>query len=277
MRRFKLINAAGAEWDLMDTASFFQNPDGLGHSRDIDCVQSGYDFIELQDEPVQKKPGGEIVFGGYAEYRDFVAFCSVSPLILAYKPLTTWNYLKCKIEKLRKKEIDQKTRRLICDVDFIGFCTWYAAKKTYQAAPATGEGKKYPYAYPYGYVDIAAGSVEVNNAGAIASPCILHVFGECVNPSWALIRNGVTVLTGKVNATIPSGHKLVVNASASELEIAEYTTAGAYVKNLYQNSDFSTARFVTIQPGISTITFAHEGAGVLIPPSVEVMQLADSV
>lgn len=276
MREFKLINANGAEFNLTSTASFFQNPDGLGFSRDIDCERAGYDFIEIKDDPKQKTPNGEIVFDGYATYQAFVAFIKATPLVLCYKPLDTWYFMDCKVSRLKKTEINKASRRLICDVDFLGYSTWYSALKSYQAASTEGDGKTYPYTYPYTYIETTAGSTKIYNTGSIDSPCILHIFGPVENPSWTLIHNGDVIYTGKVIATIAEGNKLLVNASPKDLEIAEYTTSGEYVQNRYQDSDFSTARFIFAPPGESTVTFAHEGvAG--INATVEVKQLADTV
>lgn len=276
MRKFKLINGNGAELDLTDRAHFFHNVGGLGFARDIDGVQVGYDFIVTRDDPTQKKPNGDMVFQTYAGYQEFVAFCAVTPLVLAYMPISTWHYLDCKVEKLGKTEIDKKTRCLICPVDFLGLGTWYASKKIYQVASGEAEGKTYPYTYSYTYVELAAGSVEVNNTGAEPSPCIIHIFGEAVSPSWALIKNGLTVLTGKINATIVAGNKLVVSSVTARLELAEYTVNGVFVRNAYQDSDFSTARFIMVPPGRSTISFTHE-ATTALAAVVEVLQIADTV
>lgn len=282
MRRFKLINGNGSEYDMNDTASFFQNVDGLGFERKIESAQAGYDFIETDNEPVQKRPRGEMSFKrtatktAYEKYQEFIAFCAVRPLVLCYMPTSTWYFIDIKIERIGKTEIDRMTRRLICPVDFLGLSTWYDTKKAFRAAASEGDGKTYTYTYPYTYVETAAGSTEIENKGHEESPCILHVFGEAVNPSWALVYNGVTTLTGKVNATISAGNKLVVNASPKELEIAEYTSGGAYVQNLYQDSDFSTDRFLMAPKGKSIVSFSHEGTSTLVAV-VEVKQLADTV
>ena len=279
MRRFKLINGNGTEFDLSVAASFLQNVDGLGFVRKIDSEQAGYDFIEIDDEPGQKAIGGEISFGrdtAYARYAEFTEFCAIAPLTLCYMPLLTWHYIDVKVEKIKKSEINRKTKRLICPIDFLCMSTWYKIKRSFRAQTSDAVGKEYSYTYPYTYIEITAGSAAIQNAGHIESPCILHVFGEAVNPSWALIKDGVSLLTGKVEATIPDGNKLVVNATPKEIEIAEYTNDGVYVQNLYQSSDFSTERFIIAPVGDSIVTFSHEGAAAL-NAIVEVKQLAETV
>lgn len=278
MRRFKLINAEGAEWDLNDVASFFQHPDGLGFERKMQSVPAGYDFIEIDDEPVQKKPMGEMVFKTYERYSEFAEFIAKTPLVLCYAPIDKWHYLDCKVQRLGKGEKDRETRRIICPIDFLGFSTWYDSLKMYSVQASTATGKTYPYTYPYTYIDTAMGTVMINNESKIEkAPCKLHIFGPVTNPSWALIRDDVTVLNGKVNAIIASGNKLVVDSSPKTFEIAEYTTSNVFVRNLYQDSDFDTQRFIRAPIGESLMSFTHEGVETMSPPIVEVKQLADTV
>ena len=81
---------------------------------------------------------------------------------------------------------------------------------------------------------------------------------------------------GKVAAIISEGNKLVVDSAPASLEIAEYTIDNGFVRNLYQVSDFATARFLIVPTGESTLAFAHEGGGE-IEAFVEVSALAASI
>lgn len=274
MRKFKLINSSGAEFDLMDKTAFFQSASGLGLQRNIDSVQAGYDFIETDNELDQHTVSGEIAFGDYERYADFVRFCAKSPLVFCYQPINRWYFINCTISKLEKGEI--QSARLVCLVDFLCYSTWYDKVSVNKTKVDTSVGKTYSYAYPYIYAETSAGSVEIINTGDIPSPCKLHIKGAVVNPSWALIKDGKTILTGKVNATVPYGHKIIVDSSPASIEIAEYTNNNVFVSNLYQNSDFATARFLTIPTGNCKVTFMHEGAGI-IDAFVEVKQLAETV
>ena len=116
MRRFKLINAEGAERDLNDPATFFHRPDGLGFERSISTVPAGYDFIETSDEPRQKAVTGEMVFAEYSDYQSFVGFCEKTPLVLGYMPIDKWAYLDCKVQGLGKGELEIESGYLICPI-----------------------------------------------------------------------------------------------------------------------------------------------------------------
>jgi hypothetical protein len=274
MRRFKLINANGVEFDMNNAPAFFQNPGGLGFSKNIESMPAGYDFIETNNELDQKIIPGEMVFKSYEGYAGFISFCSKTPLVLCYAPSSKWYYISCKVQKIDKPEI--KARKLICPIDFLCLSTWYEKVSINKAQTNAAGGKEYPYTYDYTYIETSIGSVEINNTGVIPSPSKIHIFGEAINPSWALIQGGLTIATGRVNATIDAGKKLVVDSSPSTIEIAEYTINNVFVRNLYQLSDFSTERFLIIPVGPSIITFSNEGLSDLTA-LVEVKQLAETV
>lgn len=69
---------------------------------------------------------------------------------------------------------------------------------------------------------------------------------------------------------------MVVDSAPASLEIAEYTIDNGFVRNLYQVSDFATARFLIVPIGESTLAFSHEGGGE-IEAFVEVSALATSI
>lgn len=129
MRKFKLINAEGQEFDLMRKDAFFFSPSGLGYEMQFDTTPAGYDFIELDSEMLQKTVSGSVVFAGYEQYEEFALFVSKEPLQLAYQPLEEWRYINCKIARLTKGEKESGSHRLISDVDFLCLSTWYESLK----------------------------------------------------------------------------------------------------------------------------------------------------
>lgn len=87
---------------------------------------------------------------------------------------------------------------------------------------------------------------------------------------------GLSISSGAVAAEIKEGQKLVVRSEADRLEIAIYTTENEWVEDVYQQSDFSTARFIYAPPGDSTLKFSHEGSQEL-NVSVEVRAYYEAV
>lgn len=274
MRSFKLVDQSAVEFDLMRTDAFFHSPDGLGFGNNITYVNVGNNFISTETKPKQKSVTGEMVFKGYTEYTEFKAYIAGKTLKLAYKPLLTWYYLDVDVVSLGKTEISG--HRLTCPISFAGKSKWYTTATIATSQPSTAIGKTYSYTYPYTYSDASVNSVLINNATSLASPLKIHIMGACTNPHWTLIQNGVVLASGEVTIVIPAGNKLVIDSNADVMEIAEYTISNVLVADRYDNSDFSTARFISAPIGISTLGISHDGAED-ISMTVEVAQLEDTV
>lgn len=125
-------------------------------------------------------------------------------------------------------------------------------------------------------VNSTAPGILIGNPGKQQSPCTIEIFGPAVNPKWTLIQKGAEIASGAVTAEIKEGQKLVVRSEADRLEIAIYTTENEWVEDVYQQSDFSTARFIYAPPGDSTLKFSHEGSQEL-NVSVEVRAYYEAV
>ena len=275
MRYFKLVNALGAEWDLMQKDGFFHAPSGLGFSRSISSLRAGLDWLPSSEFLNQKTPSGEMVFFSYESYQRLVSFISYDvPLFLMYQPTRKWYRCRCKVTKLEKGDMTSPGL-LVCPIVFSCLGTWHELVSASQAEVNTAAGKVYPYAYPYSYADSTVASAAIEN-GNLDSPCKLHIFGPCTNPAWSISQGGKTLQRGRVFATIPEGHKLIVAASPAEMEIAEYTRNNVLVQDLYAASDFSTERFIYAPPGSSTVSVTAENADT-VRATVEVEKLAYSV
>ena len=72
--------------------------------------------------------------------------------------------------------------------------------------------------------------------------------------------NDVVEISGKVNCTIGASERLVIDTSTSPYTIKKLDTYMQEIEDCYQNSDFSTKRFVTLKNGENKIAFSHEGA-----------------
>lgn len=277
MRKFRLINAKGAEFNLMRHDAYFSFPDGLGMQREMTFAPIGQDFIKTSDMLSQKNITGNIAFEGYGQYREFTDFCAVAPLKLCYMPQQTWHYLDCELFSISKQEINRHNNRLVCPVDFIGLGPWYENKKMTRAGVSTEDAKKYKYKYPYRYGSGSAGTVRVTITGNEPSPCKLYIFGACINPHWTHFYNGLRYASGGVTSIIGPSQLLIVDSIPHEMEIWLYERITmTRIRNMYSSSDFSSERFIYLPPGDNAITFTHSG-GNAIEAYVEVAQIAGTV
>lgn len=256
MREFSLTNAKGRIWSLNETNAFLHDIKGLGQEHKVTYVQVGTDFVKEKDYLSQKTITGKIKFTGYQEYQNFSEFIQHKPLVLTYESNGRYS-LNVSIDKLGKTELT--TLGLVSDISIKGLGTYYkTVVKENLREDNSKDGKIYPSSYPYQYFDVAKGVVIVDSDSVLESPVKINIFGPTKNPSYTHYVNGKVEMTGKVNASIQEGNKLVIDTTTIPYTIAEYTIDNEYVQDLYGKSDFSTERFVLLKNGENKISFVHE-------------------
>lgn len=275
-RQFRLVNAAGEEYDLCDLSHAFYSPDGLGFKRDISSVRVGSAFASVENNLSQQTIKGEMRFKSYELYSEFKEFISGGNLILAYQPkgFTRWYYRKVEVERLDKGELDPQTRRLICAIDFLCFSQWYEKDNAKRTIDLTGENTVFPLIFPFLFSDADKNEVVIINDHVAPAPCKIILSGPCVNPAWVLRQGGKTVASGAMTISIAAGEKLIVDANIESMRIVKETSAGEV--NVYQHSDFSTERFIYAPTGESKLKFTHSETSAL-NITVEVRQVSDTV
>lgn len=276
VRKFKLINANGVEWDLMRKDAFLYEPSGMGIAKDGSYMRIGTSYENIDMVQAQRTLSGTMVFKTYAVYEQFAAFLNYTPLKIAYMPRSTWAYMDGEITNLEKTEIDKDTHRLLCSMTFTGTSMWYIPKKAVRTADDVVGAKRYNYIYDYVYADQINGYINVTNNSSESAPAKISIFGTITNPAWYMSVNGNVITSGSITATIPSGNKLVVNSKDGNLELAEYTTANVFVKNHYQNSDFSKVTFIRFPPGNSVLYVSGDSVDP-IEAWVEIEELHETV
>lgn len=274
MRIFKLINSIGNEFDLMRKDAFFLSPDGLGLSTEIETVRAGRFYFPIEKKESQKNPTGTMIFKGYAEYKEFLDFIRYTPLQLGYKPIDTFYFADCEIARLDKAEIGTN-KKLSCPIDFMLLTPYFTTKQVYETVVNPVDEKKYTYSYPYNYYDSGTGMIELNVTEA-NSPIKLHIFGACTNPQYSLVQNDKVIASGKITIELTSDEKLIIDANPQTINISKCRLNNEVISDAYENSDFTTERFLYAPIGESYITFSDDTASDLTVIA-EVSEYADSV
>lgn len=283
VRKFKLINSTGAEWDLMRKDGFLYEPNGLGLERSNEYMRIGSTYELIESISAQKTAQFRMIFKNYAIYRQFIEFIAYKPLKLAYKPMTEWAYIDGEITNIDKSEIDYSSHVLDCQTTFTATSLWYVPRTARKTADEIPNAKKYTYAYAaeydycYKYADELNGYIRVTNNSAEYSPSKITMIGALTNPAWYVSVNNDVISAGQVFADIPEGHKLVINSKDGALEVAEYEVGtDVLVRNMYQFTDFTKETFVTFPPGNSTL-FVNGSVGTSIEAWVEVEEVHESI
>lgn len=277
VRKFKLINANGAEWDLMRKDGFLYEPEGLGINQDNQYMRIGNTYEMIQRLSAQKSISFSMVFQSYAVYRQFADFIIFQPLKLAYMPQSEWVYCDGEITALEKSEIAYNVGRLVCGATFTATSLWYIPRRAQRTADDVPDAKKYDYVYNYTYADAINGYINVINNSNEDAQGTITIFGAITNPSWYVSVNNNVIESGSVNAIIPQGNKLVINSKDGHLEVAEYVgDTDEYVRNLYQATDFTKETFVHFPPGNSVLFISGSSEDTIVA-WVQIDEVHDTV
>ena len=266
VRKFTLTNANGVSYGLLSKSRFLHSPTGLGFTENTTYQDFGSVFSVLDDGLEQQTISAYIVFSGssrkavYKSYFDFVTFCRLAPLTLEYSPIFDTFKRTCRVLSVEKSEIEAGV--LECSIKLICLSQWYKEVSAFNSGEASG-GKTYSYQYNYTYSNNIAQSVVLDNDGSEESPCKIVVYGLAVNPTWYHYVNGNLYSTGTANMTIAANHKLVIDTTETPYAMKELDMSNNLIRNAYQLSDFSTERFIRLQPGKNRITLTHSGSNVI--------------
>lgn len=261
MRKFILTNSKGETYDLSSGKSFMEEPNGLGYEYKANYENYNDFFVEISREMKQPKVKGKVSFKSYEEYYKFVKFCQFRPLELEYTSYKTF-YMSCNVDKLSKAELGFG-KRLSSDIEIVGITPFYDKIIKKNEGVASSTGKTYSYTYPYTYSGTDTGVVEFEVESNMESGVKMTMLGPLTNPSWSYFVNGNKILSGKINAVIASGNRLVIDTTKSPYIIHEVNSKNELIVDRYGDSDFTTKRFIQLMAGTNVITCTHEGTNTI--------------
>ena len=276
VRQFTLINGSGETYDLMSTAHFLHDVSGLGFDRDDKYRQIGDRFLLVSTKPKQGSIPAILNLtppDAYIKYQEFMNFISITPLTLAYIPVDRWDYYKhrgilipetikyyrsVRLSKAEKKELE-KYGSLEISIDLVPLGPWYRNISVSTTLNEDhGDALTWPLKWPILWEQDYGRTIKLISDSYTDSPCRLVITGPAVNPEWQHYADGKLTATGKLNRTIYSGQKLVVDNINYPFQIALYQADGEFAANVYQYSDFSTKRFLMLKHGENSIHVSED-------------------
>ena len=283
MRTFLLIDKNGTSYDItVKKSAFFYGVTGLGYEKETEFQRIKERFALLKKDFVQQKIIGTVKFwqpDAEADYFNFAQFCQNSPLKMVYNPnsgsvissgvdkayvegttlflpskyLSFDNYYRDGyITKIERS--DGVGDSLVVQIEFTSTTPWYKQISQYNMGGQSQGSKKYNYKYSYNYGGGVTNTVSVESDSRQLSPAKIVIIGPATNPSWSHYVEGVLVSSGKLNGTVLANHRLVIDTTTIPYSIKEFDAYGNFVADMYQQSDFSTERFVRLGHGRNMIT-----------------------
>ena len=233
MRQFALESKSGEVYDLNDLANFLHDPNGLGFRRNTEYRKIGQNYEVVQDAFEQPDPMAYICFKdskkspAYQKYEAFTRFLQDVPHILHYYASRHYK-MRVMPREVTKTEIT-KPLGLDVSIALTGLSMWYE--------------------------DVEADGIDtltILSDSRNTSGCHIEITGELENPEWTHSVNGVTV-TGQVNVTLNAGDTLHIRTDSNPYQLYK-TDALGFPTDLYQNSNFSTERFILLDYGENVIS-----------------------
>lgn len=264
MRTFRLYDNDGNRYNLTSKDDlFFYAVDGLGFRQEVQFQRIQDRFALLINYIAQGKIKGTIKFWqpqAELQYFNFAQFCQNKPLTLDYNN----NYGKYLREGIitEIKRSDGKGNPLEIEIEFSAVTPWYKTVSEYNEGTIVG-GKVYNYTYDYTYSGSVVNTISIDSDSYQSSPVRLVIFGPAVNPTWRHYINNVLTSTGKINGNVLQNHKLIIDTTTIPYSIKQVDMLGNLISDMYQQSDFSTQRFVRFGHGTNTVTFAADNTSVL--------------
>lgn len=264
MRTFRLYDFDGNRYNLTSKNHlFFYAVDGLGFEKKSQFQRIEDRFALLDDYIDQGKIVGTIKFwqpDAELQYFNFAQFCQNQPIMMDYNNNYGTYSRRGIITSIKRS--DGKGTPLEIEIEFSAATPWFKTISKYNEGTITG-GKVYDYTYDYTYSESVINTVSIDSDSYQSSPVRLVIFGEAVNPSWRHYINNVLVSSGKINGTVLDNHRLIIDTTTIPYSIKQFDMLGNVVSDMYQQSDFSTKRFVRFGHGTNTVTFSADNVNIL--------------
>lgn len=264
MRTFRLYDNDGNRYNVTSKDHlFFYKIDGLGFTQEAEFQRIEDRYALLNNHIAQNKITGIIRFWqpqAELQYFNFAQFCQNQPIMMDYNNNYGTYSRRGLITKIERS--DGNGNPLEIKIEFTAETPWFKTISEYNEGTIVG-GKVYDYTYDYTYSDSVVNTVSIDSDSYQSSPVRLVIFGEAVNPTWRHYLNNVLVSTGKVNGTVLANHRLIIDTTTIPYGIKQVDALGNLISDMYQQSDFSTSRFVRFGHGRNTVTFGADNTNVL--------------
>lgn len=264
MRTFRLYDNDGNRYNLTSRDHlFFYAIDGLGFEQSAEFQRIEDRFALLESHIEQATIEGTIKFWqpeAELQYFNFAQFCQNQPIMMDYNNNYGTYSRRGIITKIERGDGDGN--ELLIKIQFKAQTPWFKEIIEYNPGTESG-GKVYNYSYDYTYLKGGKNTITIDSDSYQSSPVKLVVIGPAINPSWRHYLNGELVTEGKINGIIGPDNRLIVDTTTIPYRIIQVDALGQLVSDLYQQSDFSTYRFVRFGHGRNTVTFSADESNVL--------------
>lgn len=234
VRKFKLLNEKGQEYNFMDAekSCLLIDPNGLGYEYESEYLNIGSTFVENFRYLQKGKFYATLVSKYYDNISDFINFVEQSySLKLAY----TVPFEKKKPETYYK-DVDistfEKTEKntygmLLCPITFDFKSLWYEENKTIYTIESQQEEIRWDFKWDSRFADYNTRSLQYINNGHVAAPIEVTINGHILNPKLELFVEGELYQTVIINVEINEYEKFLYGTRENKFHIDKMKTDGS--------------------------------------------------
>lgn len=244
MRQFTLKNSIGEVYRLNSLDYFLHDPEGLGFRRNTKYQKIGNNYEILRDGFEQQPITASIMFkssktlSAYRQYSKFREFLQLIPLTLIYRIPGGEYHLDCIPESVEKTEINS-TLGMDIGITLTPLTMWYREVR-----------------------DIRSSNfVEIESDSNIDSPCCITITPAYSSSTvtWTQFVNNERVSDGKLVYTpyFTTSDVIYIRTDTNPYQIYKINNGNKI--DLYEYSDFSKKRFITLKKGRNLITSSPGG------------------
>lgn len=147
-------------------------------------------------------------------------------------------------------------------ITFTALSEWFQ-EEVFETVPTDAGGSTFPMTFPIVFGVANVGEIPITNETNRLIPLEIQIFGYAENPNYTVFNSlGEIAYQGKLNLTIQSGEKAVINTRRGKVEL--YDTSDNLISNEYQNQDFTLDTFIYLPvKQTSTFQIEHDGSGAI--------------
>ena len=258
VRKFRLMNEKGEDFDFMDfeNFAFLSSPTGLGYSSTATFYQVGDNYVVDNRKLNQSTIGGVLMFKTYDNFKKLIDFIEQSEKIRFYYSIPTKYgyeefYKEVVIEEISKT---QKTINgvLECNLTMKGKNKWLKEEIIITKERTNTKDSRWEFTWNPTLIEYNNNLIVYNNVSNSEAGFIIEIGGEVLNPSIIIEdKDGEELVNLKYKGKLNSEQKLTYSTIDTDLKYQLST--GDDIRNLFNELSLENANFKKLVKGVNKI------------------------
>lgn len=255
MREFYLVNEEGTTYFFNHrNKTLISKIGNLGFSFDNTFLKYDDDYVLVDFNTNQGSIDFDVVFlKGYQGYNDFLNFINRSTnarIRLFYKYDGVSRFCYVTLNKITKTELESNT--IQSSISFDKLSLWLDIVTTTIRISEDGEGKMFPFVYPYMYSSSYVGTASIVNDGDTKASLDFYIYGAVNYPIIEIYKNGDIVANIKL---LVISDECSITIKSDLTDQCMLMVENGVESNIYSKQDFTCDNFIFLEKGNYVVKF----------------------